>query len=279
MKTLSFYLSLLLVVSLQAQITVPQPSPTAHLEQTVGLTQLTIDYSRPSMRGRTIMGDLVPFGEIWRTGANKNTTFTFGDAVQVGGQPLEAGTYALYTRPGKENWTLYFYRDTNNWGIPQNWEAEKIAATLTLPVKMRAKVKETFTISVDELSNNGAQIILSWEQVDLAIPLAVPTQAKAMASIKSSLEKNPSAGDLYNAASYYFGENMDLKQAEQWISKAVQLENDKYWMFRLQAKVLAALNQKDKAIEAAKKSLVLAEKAGNPDYVRMNKADIKAWGN
>lgn len=279
MKKIISLFSLFFVSVLQAQVQVPQPSPRAQITQVVGLTQVNIDYSRPSMRGRTIMGELVPYGEVWRTGANKNTTFTFSDPVELGGQALAAGTYALYTKPEKETWTLYFYRDTTNWGIPQNWDKDKIAATLTVPVLERAETLETFTISVDQLSNDGAHLSLSWEQVTLVIPLTVPTKEKAMASIKSSLKGNPSAGDFYNAASYYFGENMDLNQAEQWIAKAVQLEDDKYWMFRLQAKVFAALNEKERAIEAAKKSLSLAEKAGNPDYVRMNKADIKTWEN
>ena len=106
----------------QSQVQVPQASPRAQIEQTVGLTQVVLDYSRPSMRGRTIMGALVPYGALWRTGANKNTTVSFSDTVRVANQPLAAGNYALYTRPGRTHWTVYFYSDTEHWGIPQPWK-------------------------------------------------------------------------------------------------------------------------------------------------------------
>ena len=257
----------------------PQPSPTSQIKQTVGLTEVVINYSRPSMRGRTIMGGLVPFDEMWRTGANKNTTFQFSDPVQVEDKTLAAGTYALFTRPGKDTWTLYFYTDTENWGIPQQWDDQKVATTITLPVKYEAEALETFTISIDHLTNDGATITLAWEKVILPIALVVPAKEKAMQSIVKTLDNNPKAGDYYNAASYYFSEKMDMQQAQKWITQAVQMEDDKYWMFRLQAKVFAALNQKEAAIKAAKRSLQLAEKAGNPDYVRMNKADIETWKN
>lgn len=279
MKKICYLLPLFLVSLLQAQVKVPQPSPTSQIKQTVGLTEVVINYSRPSMRGRTIMGGLVPFDEMWRTGANKNTTFQFSDPVQVEDQTLAAGTYALFTRPGRDTWTLYFYTDTENWGIPQQWDDQKVAATITLPVKYEAEALETFTISIDHLTNDGATITLAWEKVILPIALVVPAKEKAMQSIVKTLDNNPKAGDYYNAASYYFSEKMDMQQAQKWITQAVQMEDDKYWMFRLQAKVFAALNQKEAAIKAAKKSLQLAEKAGNPDYVRMNKADIETWKN
>ncbi|MGB1020007.1 MAG: DUF2911 domain-containing protein [Flavobacteriaceae bacterium] len=279
MKKICYLLPLFLVSLLQAQVKVPQPSPTSQIKQTVGLTEVVINYSRPSMRGRTIMGGLVPFDEMWRTGANKNTTFQFSDPVQVEDKTLAAGTYALFTRPGKDTWTLYFYTDTENWGIPQQWDDQKVATTITLPVKYEAEALETFTISVDHLTNDGATITLAWEKVILPIALVVPAKEKAMQSIVKTLDNNPKAGDYYNAASYYFSEKMDMQQAQKWITQAVQMEDDKYWMFRLQAKVFAALNQKEAAIKAAKRSLQLAEKAGNPDYVRMNKADIETWKN
>lgn len=273
-------ISLCLLIIIQfgiAQVKVPQSSPHMIMKQPVGLTEVEIDYSRPSMKGRTIMGDLVPYNEIWRTGANNNTILKFSDPVKVGGENIKAGSYALYAKPGLENWTLYFYTDTDNSGIPKNWDTTKIATTLIIPVKKRATPLETFTISLDNLSNDGAIINLSWENIDIPISLEVPAKEKALKSIDKTMKKKPSARDYYSAASYYFEEKMDLNQANKWISKAVEMEDDKYWMFRLQARILGKLNEKQKAIEAAKKSLVLAQKAGNPDYVRMNKADIKAW--
>lgn len=277
MKNLISFSLLLLVQFGIAQVKVPQSSPRMVVKQPVGLTEVEIDYSRPSMKGRTIMGDLVPYNEIWRTGANKNTILKFSDPVRVEGKKLKAGSYALYTIPGPKNWTLYFYTDTDNSGLPKNWDTTKIATTLIIPVKERATSLETFTISLDNISNDGAMINLSWENIDIPIILEVPSKKEALKSIVKTMKKKPSAIDYYSAALYYFDEKMDLNQANQWISKAVKMDDNKYWMFRLQAKILGKLNEKQKAIEAAKKSLVLAQKARNPDYVRMNKADIKTW--
>lgn len=274
----SIFLSLFLLIQFGiAQVKVPQLSPNMVVKQPVGLTEVEIDYSRPSMKGRTIMGDLVPYNEIWRTGANKNTILKFSDSVKVGGENLKAGSYALYAMPAREYWTLYFYTDVDNSGIPKNWDTNKIAATLIVPVIKRAAPLETFTINLDNLSNDRAIIKLSWEYTDIPILLEVPAKEKALKSITKTMKKKPTAIDYYSAASYYFEEKMDLNQANLWISKAVKMEDDKYWMFHLHAKILGKLNKKEKAIEAAKKSLILAKKAGNPDYVRMNKANIKEW--
>jgi len=276
MKKISFLFSFFLLASLQAQIELPQQSPTMQLKQNVGTTKVVINYSRPSMRGRTIFGDLVPYDEMWRTGANKNTTLFFGDDVRIQGKKLKAGTYALYTKPGKTSWTLYFYTETENWGVPEDWNPDKVAATITLPVVKSRKPLETFTISLDQITNNGATITLAWEKFNVPIMLAVPTREKAMKSITKALEDNPGVGQYFTAASYYFTEKIDLKQAEKWIASAAQMEDDKFWIFRLQSQILAALNKKEAALKAAQKSLQLAEEAGNADYIRMNKKEIKA---
>ena len=128
-----------------AQIQTPQPSPSNTMEQVVGLTEVKIEYSRPTMRGRTIMGDLVPYGSLWRTGANKNTTLSFSDPVMVGGQALASGTYALFTRPGKSLWEVFFYNETENSGLPKEWKPESIVAVIEVPTdeKTMASIKET----------------------------------------------------------------------------------------------------------------------------------------
>ena len=262
-----------------AQVKTPQPSPSAKINQTVGLTEVSVEYARPAMRGRTIMGGLVPHGELWRTGANKNSTIRFGDDVTIGGQPVSAGTYAIFTRPGKEMWEVFFYNKTDNWGTPAEWDAKKIAATVEAPVTEIEMPVESFTIAIENLSNNGAHLTLAWENTKVAVPFEVPTFEKAMASIKKQLKGSPKAGDYYSAASYYLDEKHDLPQAKKWIEKAISMEAEgKYWFHRRHALILAALNEKDAAIEAAKTSLELANKAGNQDYVRMNKKSIEEWG-
>lgn len=260
-----------------AQIQTPQPSPSTTLEQVVGLTEVKIEYSRPAMRGRTIMGDLVPYGSLWRTGANKNTTLSFSDPVTVGGQALAAGTYALFTRPGKSLWEVFFYTETENWGTPQEWQSKSVAAVIEVPTQSLAEPQESFTISINELTNTGANISLSWENTRVTLPLEVPTDEKTMASIKETMKGTPKAGDLYQAAVYYRESGRDLQTAKKWIGKAIEMDPGKYWMFRQQALILADLNEKEEAIKAAQSSLELAEKAGNQDYVRLNTKAIEEW--
>lgn len=260
-----------------AQIQTPQPSPSSTLEQVVGLTEVKIEYSRPAMRGRTIMGDLVPYGSLWRTGANKNTTLSFSDPVMVGGQALAAGTYALFTRPGKSLWEVFFYNETENSGLPKEWKPESIVAVIEVPTQSLAEPEESFTISINELTNTGANIHLSWENTRVTLPLEVPTDEKTMASIKETIKGTPKAGDLYQAAVYYRESGRDLQTAKKWIGKAIEMDPGKYWMFRQQALILADLNEKEAAIKAAQSSLELAEKAGNQDYVRLNTKAIEEW--
>ena len=223
------------------------------------------------------MGDLVPYGSLWRTGANKNTTLSFSDPVTVGGQALAAGTYALFTRPGKSLWEVFFYTETENWGTPQEWQSKSVAAVIEVPTQSQAEPVESFTISINELTNTGANIHLSWENTRVTLPLEVPTDEKTMASIKETMKGTPKAGDLYQAAVYYRESGRDLQTAKKWIGKAIEMDPGKYWIYRQQALILADLNEKEEAIKAAQSSLELAEKAGNQDYVRLNTKAIEEW--
>lgn len=260
-----------------AQIQTPQPSPASELHQTVGLTEVAVKYSRPSMRGRAIFGDLVPFGKMWRTGANSNTTISFGDAVTIGETTLAAGTYALFTKPGAQNWDVYFYTDTNNGGLPSQWDESKVAAQITVPVHKMEMPVETFTITIDDLTNNGAVIGLIWADTYVGVPFGVPTAAKAMRSIETVMG-GPTANDYFAAASYYHEEGQDLQKAREWIDKAVAQNPNAYWMSRRQSLIYAALGDTKGAIAAAKKSLEVAKKAGNADYVKMNEDSLREWG-
>ncbi|MEK9614389.1 MAG: DUF2911 domain-containing protein [Flavobacteriaceae bacterium] len=276
MKKISMIILLSSMMGL-AQIQTPQPSPSAKVEQTVGLTQVTIEYSRPAMRGRTIMGELVPYGELWRAGANKNSTLEFSDAVTVGGQSLDAGKYALFIRPGESMWEVFFYTETENWGLPEDWDSQSIAAVVEAPTQTLDQNAESYTIAIDQLNNNGANISIKWEKTQVTLPLEVPTDQKTMASIESTLKKDPKWRDYYNAAVYFKQSGKDLNQAKEWMDKALSLEEGKYWMYRQQALILAGLNEKEAAIKAAKKSLELATKEGNKDYIRLNKKSIEEW--
>ena len=277
MKKLIYVLAISMSLTAWSQVKTPQPSPASKLIQTVGLTDVTITYSRPSMNGREIMGALVPFGEIWRTGANQNTVISFSDVVTFGDQELPAGDYAIYTQPGEESWDVYFYNDTSNWGTPSKWDDTKISAQVTT-VPLQTETISSFTIWISDLHNNGASLNIGWENTYITLPFGVPTIAKATASIDEVLKNDPKHRDFYSAAVYFLQENQDLNKAKEWISKAIA-ENDQeaYWYFRQQSLILAGLNEYDEAIEAAKKSLELATKAGNKDYVRLNTISIEEW--
>ena len=262
-----------------AQIQTLQPSPSAKIEQVVGLTNVTIDYSRPAKRDRKIMGELVPMGEIWRAGANENSTLSFSDPVKVGGKNLDAGTYSLFIRPGKSMWEVFFYTETDNWGLPEKWNTESIAVVVETEIIQLKNTIESFTISLDDLYNNGANINIKWENTKVSIPIEVPTHSKMMSSITKTIKKDPKSRDYYNAAIYYRQSNQDLNQAKKWIAKAIEMDPDKFWMYRQKSLILAQLNEKDIAIAAAKTSLKLAQEAGNMDYVRLNTKSIKEWSN
>ncbi|MBA4743777.1 MAG: DUF2911 domain-containing protein [Muricauda sp.] len=266
--------------SLEAQIQTPAPSPASTLEQKVGLTDVTVKYSRPAMKGRKIFGDLVPFDAIWRTGANENTTITFSDDVTVQDKPLKAGTYAIYTRPNEAVWDVFFYTDTDNWGIPQEWDASKVAATVKVETMEIPMPIESFTITIDDLHNNGGTLGIMWENTYVGVDFIVPTAKKAIKSIEETManKEDLKANDYFAAGSYYFSEGMNMKQAKEWVDKAVEMGDGKaYWMMRTQSLIYAKMGDKEAAIEAAKRSLAAAQAAGNQDYVKLNKDSLKEW--
>ena len=284
MKKIVLLLSFLAVsYGINAQVTTPQPSPSSKIEQKVGLTDVAVTYSRPSMRGRAIFGNLVPHGKLWRTGANANTVITFSDNVSVGGKELKKGSYAVFTKPGRENWEVIFYTDTNNWGTPQQWDDAKVAASVTAKVMPIPFSVETFTIDFNNLTNNGAHLEFIWEKTYVAVPFEVPTRDKAFASIEKTMG-GPSANDYFSSAVFYLQENKDLDKAKVWIAKAIEMsikanpEREPFWMMRQQSLIHAAMGDKKGAIKAAKRSLTASEKAGNADYVKMNKESLKEWG-
>jgi tetratricopeptide (TPR) repeat protein len=230
------------------------------------------------MKGRTIFGDLVPYDAIWRTGANMNTTITFSDDVKVEGKDLKAGKYAIYTRPNEAVWEVIFYTDTDNGGLPQEWDASKVAATVKVEVYPMPMPIETFTITIDDMHNNGATLGLMWEKVYVGVKFVVPTVAKATASIEAAMSGSDiSANDYFAAAQYYYQEGMNMGKAKEWIDKAVSMNDKAFWMTRLQSLIYAKSGDTQGAIEAAKKSLVEAQAAGNMDYVKMNKESLKEW--
>jgi tetratricopeptide (TPR) repeat protein len=277
-KLLLFLCTAGIMSAAQAQVQAPQPSPFTTIEQKVGLTDVTLEYSRPGMRDREIFGALVPYGEVWRTGANENTKITFSDAVTIQGNELKAGTYAIYTIPKENEWEVMFYTDASNWGNPAEWDEEKVALKATAELMELPLEMETFTIMVDDLKNNSAALNFIWANTVASLRFEVPTEEKAMASIEKIMN-GPGAGDYFAAATYYHDANKDLEQAYEWVNKALEMGNpNAFWILRRKSLIAADLGKKEEAIAAAKKSLAEAEKAGNQDYVKMNKDSLKEWG-
>ncbi|TDT45063.1 Protein of unknown function (DUF2911) [Maribacter spongiicola] len=277
-KVVLFLLAIVASLTVEAQINTPAPSPAAKLMQTVGLTEVSIDYSRPSMRGRKVFGNLVPFDQLWRTGANGYTLVTFDSDVTIGGKEVKAGTYSIFTKPGASAWEVFLYTDVVGGGTPSNWEENKVVAQLSAPVYPIEMPIETFTISIDDVTGNGANIGIMWENTYIAIPFTVPTDATVMSSIDKALN-GPSAEDYYAAAVYYSSEGKDINKAKEWMNKAMSMtEKPAFWQLRQQSLILAKAGDKKGAIEAAKKSLAGATAAGNNDYIKMNNDSLKEWG-
>lgn len=259
------------------QVEIPQLSPRSNVEQTVGLTNFELDYSRPSVRGRKIFGELLPYGDMWRTGANKNTTISFDTDIMFGGKEVKAGTYAIFTKINEKTWDIYLYADTENWGTPEEWKDEKVVTTLSVPVKEAASKKETFTISFNDLGTEKFNLVFAWSNVELQVEVTLPTKELTEASIIKTMN-GPSDRDYYGAASYYLESGEKLEEALEYIEKAVELRGEEaFWYLRKQALIEYELGQKKAAIETAKRSLSSAEKAGNKGYVEMNKKSIEEW--
>ena len=280
MKTVILSIFTILTSALTiAQVTTPKASPNSKIEQTVGLTNFEINYSRPSKNNRIIFGELVPYNEVWRTGANENTTIKFDDDVIFDLDTLKKGTYAIYTKPMKETWEIYLYNDINNWGTPETWEESKIAARILAPVIKNNLSVESFTINFNNIASNGAELTFAWDHVFVKVPFKVNTDTKVEASIQKTLN-GPSTRDYYNAANYYFSEKKDLNKALEWMKIAVEKDGGKaYWMTRKLALIYAELKDYELAIETAQISLEAATQSGNKNYIEMNRKSIEEWKN
>jgi len=276
-KLLLLMLVFTMSYAVNAQIQTPAPSPASTLIQKVGLTDVTIDYSRPAMRGRTIFGDLVPYGKVWRTGANSRTKVTFSDDVTVGGKTLKAGSYAIFTIPQATKWEVIFYTEHQGGGAPQTIDESKVAARVMSDVHRIEMPVQSFTITVDDVTSSSAAIGILWENAYVPVPFSVPTDAAVMASIESALS-GPSANDYYAAASYMHSEGKDASKAKMYIDKAMSMmEKPAFWQLRQQSLIYAAAGDKKGAIAIAKKSLAASEEAKNDDYIKMNKDSLAEW--
>ena len=263
-NNLILFFGLFLSLTLSAQLETPQPSPVATLTQKVGLTDVTVTYSRPGMKARTVFGGLVPFNEMWRTGANASTKVKFSDNVTVGGQEVPAGEYALYTIPGATEWTIILNTDLTLWGV-DGYDMKKDQCRFQAKVIKGGSV-ETLTIDMGNFSTSGADMSLSWSDVTVKFPIVTKAAEKVEAQIKELLIDGPSAGTYYNAARFYLDQNKDLEQALAWINVACEKRPEAFWYTHQKAQILGKLGRTKEAIATAEASMAAAKASKDGDY-------------
>ncbi len=271
-------LFLLLVIGLEAQITHPKASPFAKVEQEVGLSKIIIEYSRPLVKGRQIFGDLVPYGRIWRVGANKSTKISVDTDMKVMGNTLSKGTYALYAFPEKEAWEIAFHTNTTHWGDGRdNYDPNEDLFRITVKPQNVPYHQENFLMAFDHITHNSADLELVWADTKVAIPFLVDTDAQMELEILKQIKENPSAQTYYEAARYLQEQNKDYERALGYLNKALQLEGDTYYFHRVKSLVEAAQGDYESAIASAQKSLQIASELGKDEFVRMNEKNIEKW--
>ncbi|MBP2831127.1 DUF2911 domain-containing protein [Aquimarina sp. U1-2] len=270
------FMSIMMVITANAQLRVPALSPSSKTIQTVGLTEIEIEYSRPSKRDRTIFGEdgIIPYGELWRTGANAATKITFSDDLLISETPIKKGSYAILTKPGKNSWDLYVYSyESQNWST---YVDRTPIASFTIDRIKSNQVVETFLMYIDQITLNSAQLIFTWDTTKIVLPLKFMTHEKTMAAIYKTLS-GPSTFDYFQAALYLHEAQEDLEKALTYIQKATKNENALFFQVYREALILADLDRKTEAILAAKRSLALSKKAKNKDFIRLNEKNIKEW--
>ena len=265
--------ALLICMNLSAQLPLPAPSPTFELKGTVGLSEVKVVYSRPSAKDRKVFGKLVPFGEVWRTGANASTKISFSQDVVIEGNPVPAGEYALYSIPGEKEFTIILSKNLTWWGTLGYDEAEDFLR-FNVPTKHPSSHYETFTVSFSDFTMNSAKLNMKWEKTKAVFKIEQDAEAIALAYIQEHMIDSNTAkdSDYYRAAGFFYDKYFDNKKALEWANKAIEISGDqkKYWEYHLKAKILARLNQNQEAMKFAKESIELAKAGKNPDYVRLN---------
>ena len=253
-------LAVTLVPPAHAQLKLPRVSPAATVTQTLGLTDLTVAYSRPGVKGRVIWGGLVPYDAPWRTGANEATRLTVTDPVQFGGKELAAGSYALLTIPGKDEWTVILNSEKDLWGAFQYDSTKDVLRVTVKPAA--AEPQEWMELSFEDLTPSSANLVLRWEKLRVAVPIGVDANGKTLAGARAAIEamKSDDWRTPYQAASFCFTNDVALEEGWKWLEKSLGVQQtyqnlglQARWQMK-QGKKADALKTADKALEAAKAS-------------------------
>lgn len=251
----------------EAQLKTPAPSPAQTIKQEFGVSTVELSYSRPAMKGRKIFGDLVPFGNVWRTGANQATVLTFGDDVTIGGTKIKAGKYGLLSIPEKNNWTLIITKQLDVTS-PSAYKQDQDVVRTVVKTNSMDESMENFTIQFANIKSNSCELHIMWDKTAVALPITTDVETKVMAQIDQLMNKDNRP--YFNAAMYYMDNGKDLNQALAWFDKAVEAQPTAFWIHHQRANCLAKLGKKAEAKTAAEKSKELATAAKNNDYVELN---------
>ncbi|MDZ4836596.1 MAG: DUF2911 domain-containing protein [Candidatus Melainabacteria bacterium] len=250
----------------------PSASPSATLKQRVGLTDIEITYSRPGVKDREIFGGMVPYGQVWRTGANAATKVVFSTPVKLNGNEIPAGTYALMTVPGKDEWTIIVNKGSDQWGTYKYDEKSDLVRFKT-KVKTLDKPLETFTIDFNEIRDDSSNLNLAWEKTCVPIKLEVDYSDKLISQIEAAMASDDAKKPYFQSAMFYYNHGKDLEKANKWVDAAIA-EREAHYIVYLKAEILEKLGDKKGAMAAANRSIELANKANDTGYVKLNEALI-----
>lgn len=262
-----FVLALFCANGFTQDVKIPQLSPLQTVKQAFGVSDITIEYSRPSVRGRVIFGELVPFGKVWRTGANATTQITFGDDVKLQGIDVPAGTYGLYTVPGQDSWDIMLYKDLKLAGNVNDYKTENEFLRIKVTPTATAKKFETFTINITEIKSTSATIELLWDNTCVTFGITTEIDAKIMKSIEASMQSDKPA--YFQAAGYYYDNDKDLNKALEWVNKAIELNPKGYFIVMLKARIQYRLNDFSGAHASAEQVITLAKDAKNEEFIKL----------
>ncbi len=273
MKKLLFAFSLLCTANMvDAQMKMPAPSPTQTIKQDFALGSIELVYSRPSIKGRKIFGDLVPYNAVWRTGANAATIIKFNDAVEMGGKKIDTGSYALYTIPNDGNWDIILNKGITNWGSEGYKQSDDVVRFKVNTMKMK-DAAESFTMQFANIKPESCELQIMWDRTAVAIPITALIKDRMRASLEKALmgDKKP----YWNAAQFYNEYDKNSLKALESINAAVAENPKAYYMWLYKAKIEKDMGDKKAAMASSQKSLALAKEAKNEDYVKMNEDLMK----
>jgi hypothetical protein len=253
----------------------PKPSPMGVVKQDVGLTKVKVQYSRPGVKDRTIYGDLVPFDKMWRTGANKASMISFSTDVKINGKDLIAGDYALFSTPGADSWEIMFNTNLEQYGTGNYQDSEESLRISVKPEKH--PFTETFTFSIDNITDNTADICMIWEETKVCMTMEVEVNELAEKNIQDKINEIEKAYGVYNtSARWYLDNGGDVAKALEWAQKSTAIQ-ETFWNLVTLSRAQAANGKYKDAIATAEKSKKMSAEAGYDNYVKMNDENIAEW--